>query len=152
MTYLTTWGTLGLASMQMRLFFASESPIELSMTLRIKLDTLGQWLRANRLTLNTSKTKFVISGSRYKLSQTEHFNLGILGEPIERVYSFKYLGVLLDQFLSFNEYIGYMLSKANKKLGVLHKVRKCLVLLHFDYCDVVYCCTSQENLHKLQPI
>ena len=27
---------------------------------------------------------------------------------------------------------------------------KSLVLLHFDYCDNVYECTSNENLHKLQ--
>ena len=144
------------------LFYASDNPIELSMTLRIELDSVGHWLHANRLTLNTAKTKFIIFGSRYKLSQLGEFALGILGEPIERVYSFKYLGVLLDEFLSFNEHIDYLLNKANKKLGILRKVRKCLnkslsltlykslVLPHFDYCDIVYMCTSQENLHKLQ--
>ena len=114
--------------------------------------------------LNTSKTKYILFGSRHKLSQITCFNLGILGEPIERVYHFKYLGVILDQYLSFNEHIEYLLSKANQKLGVLRKVRKCLnrslsltlykslVLPHFDYCDVVYSCTSQENLRKLQLI
>ena len=92
------------------------------MTLCIELDTVGQWLHVNRLTLNTVKTKFIIFGRRYKLAHTDQFNLGISGELIEQVYSFKYLGVFLDHFLSFNEHIDYLLFKADQKLGVLCNV------------------------------
>ena len=58
----------------------------------------------------------------------------------------------------------YIINKSSKKLGVLRRARdflnkstkillyKSLVLPHLDYCDLVYMCTKDENLQKLQQI
>ena len=66
--------------------------------------------------------------------------------------------------LTFNAHIDFLLNITSRKLGVLCEVHKCMnqltaltlyksvVLPDFDYCDIIYCCTSQENLHKLQLI
>ncbi len=76
----------------------------------------------------------------------------------------KYLGVILDDHLTFDEHITYIINKASKKLGVLRRAReflnkstkillyKSLVLPHLDYCDLVYMCTKEQNLQKLQQI
>ena len=76
----------------------------------------------------------------------------------------KYLGVILDDHLTFDEHITYIVNKASKKLGVLRRAReflnrstkillyKSLVLPHLDYCDLVYMCTKEENLQRLQQI
>ena len=76
----------------------------------------------------------------------------------------KYLGVILDNFLTFDAHIEYVHSKAVKKLGVVRKAREfldlgtsvqlyqSLVLPHLDYCDIVYSCTSDANLQKLQKV
>lgn len=83
---------------------------------------------------------------------------------IEREHSMKYLGVILDEHLTFDEHINYILTKASKKLGILRRARdylnkstkillyKSLVLPHIDYCDLVYMCTTDLNLQKLQLI
>lgn len=63
-------------------------------------------------------------------------------------YSFKYLGVVLDQTLSFNEHIDYVKKKVSKFTGMLSRVRplltteaantlyKMMILPVYDYSDV----------------
>ena len=46
--------------------------------------------------------------------------------PITFFKVFKYLGVLLDNHLSFNEHINYVTTKVSKKLGILSRVRPIL--------------------------
>ena len=128
------------------------------------MSIVSEWFKANRLTLNIKKTKFVIFGSRHKLRQMPALNLSINNEKLEQVTSMKYLGVILDDILSFDPHVDYMHSKAVKKLGIVRKARefldlgtsvrlyKSLVLPHIDYCDLIYCCTSEANLQKLQKL
>ncbi len=72
--------------------------------------------------------------------------------------------MILDNFLSFDSHVEYVHSKAVKKLGIVCKARdfldlgtsvqlyQSLVLLHLNYCDLVYSCTSEANLQKLQKL
>ncbi len=120
-------------------------------------------LKANKLTLNSNKTKYVIFGTRQNLTTKPDLNLYVGDAKFERVSSMKYMGVILDEHLSFNEHIAYIITKSSKKLGILRRARdylnkskiliyKSLVLLHLDYCDLVYMCTKEANLQKLQYI
>ena len=45
---------------------------------------------------------------------------------LELVENFKYLGVLLDQTLSWKDHIDYIGSKISSRLGVLRRARKVL--------------------------
>ena len=38
----------------------------------------------------------------------------------------KYLGVILDEHLTFDEYITYIITKASKNLGILRRAREFL--------------------------
>ncbi len=147
------------------LYTSAQTQIELVLNLRVELSTVDEWLKANRLTLNVKKTKYVIFGTRNKLEHvTRDLNLEIGSEQIERVSHMKYLGVILDDKLTFDEHINYTHSKASQRLGVLRRSReyldsstsltlyKSLVLPHLDYCDVVYMNMTVQNLNKLQLI
>ncbi len=132
------------------------------LNLRLELSIVAEWLKANKLTLNVKKTKFVIFGFRHNLAGNIDTSLYINHEQIERVQSIKYLGMILDEQLSFEEHIDYLVSKSVKELGILRKSRefldqntslllyKSLVLPHFDYCDTVYDCAADVHLQKLQ--
>ncbi|RUA05977.1 MAG: hypothetical protein DSY43_03215, partial [Gammaproteobacteria bacterium] len=62
-----------------------------------------EWLNANKLTLNTSKTEFMLIGSRQRLMTVETVpSLTINGASIKQVSSTKSLGVLIDESLSWN--------------------------------------------------
>ena len=78
------------------LYNASPSYVDLMMSLRLELTTLTEWMLANKLTLNVKKTKFMIFGSKPKLSEIplNTMNLYINNQIVEYVHSFKYLGVI----------------------------------------------------------
>ena len=140
------------------------SNVEMMMTLNIDLSIVSEWLRANKLTVNVNKTKYVVFGSRHQLQDKPDLNLNISGQKIERVSTMKYLGVLLDDLLNFEEHIEYVVNKSTKKLGILRKSReflprktsillyKSLVLPHIDYCDLIYMTANESQLHRLQLI
>ncbi len=83
---------------------------------------------------------------------------------VEEVYSFKYLGIVLDPRISFDLHVKYMRKKvfANMKpLGRIHpyisqslaiQFYKSLVLPDFDYADQVYDAMSETNAKQLQII
>ena len=62
------------------------------------LKLLTQWFRANKLSLNTTKTKYMIFGKRL----IEDQGLIIAGNQIERVSKFKFLGITIDEHLTYN--------------------------------------------------
>ena len=106
----------------------------------------------------------MIFGTKHQLKDKPDLHLQVGNEPIERVTSTKYLGMILDDHLIFDEHITYVHNKATKKLGILYKAKdyldrstkillyKSLILPHLDYCDTVYLTTTEANLSKLQKI
>lgn len=70
-------------------------------------------MRWKKLKLNVSKTKCMIVTTRRisDLSRT----IAIDGEVIKRVEAIKYLGVMLDGKLNFNEHIDYTIRTAARK-------------------------------------
>ena len=146
------------------LYIESPSYIELILSLRLELETLSQWMLANKLTLNVRKTKFLIFGTKPKLKKlpTVPLQLTINNQNIEQVSSFKYLGIILDDSLNFIEHIDHVYKKSCNKLGAIRKCRKhlnkglslmmykSLVVPLIDYCDIVYMQTNKDSLQKLQ--
>ena len=51
--------------------YASNYVEEIERCVNIDLDTIHIWLAANKLTLNTTKTEFLLLGSRQRLSTLE---------------------------------------------------------------------------------
>ena len=108
------------------------------------------------------KKKYIIFGNGMQLQDKPDLNLTIRTNKIEWVFTFKYLGVLLDKYLTFNDHIDFAVSKASMKLVILRKSReyldrktavflyKSLVLPLMDYCSLVYTNTNEANLNRLQ--
>ena len=62
------------------------------------LEKLSKWLLSNRLTLNATKTEFMLIGSRQRLSiLSDTLELSIDNAPIEQVSSVKSLGIYTDR-------------------------------------------------------
>ena len=115
------------------------------------LARVEKWLTANKLTLNASKTEFMLIGSRQRLSTFHNPpSLMINGAPITRVTSTNSLGVHIDQTLSWNVHVENLCKKIASGIGALKRVRSfvphetlrsifmSLVQPHFDYCNSVW--------------
>ena len=103
------------------LYSSARTQLEIKLTLQIELTVVCEWLRANKLTLNANKTKYVIFGNKQQLTTKPDLNLYVGPNKIERVSSMKYLAVILDEHHTFDGHVSYVVNKASKKLGVLRR-------------------------------
>ena len=143
--------------------FASNNIQNLNAVLNEDLAKVDKWLTANKLTLNASKTEFMLIGSRQRLSTFHNPpSLMIDGAPITQVTSTKSLGVHIDQTLSWNVHVENLCKKIASGIGALKIVRPfvphetlrlifmSLVQPHFDYCNSVWGCCGKTLASKLQ--
>ena len=146
-------------------YFSSSSINDIESKLSEDLESVINWLNSNFLFFNYSKTKVVFTGTNQRLASVDSFTVKAKDTILSRVYQFKYLGVVLDPCLSWNEHIDYMGRKISARLGMLRKAHKviprescitmynAMILPLFDYSAVIWdCCgkTNRDYLDKLQ--
>ncbi len=88
-----------------------------------EVERLTSWCQDNCLSLNVSKTKELIVDFR-KRQQRPYTPLMISGTPVERVSSFKYLGVNISEGLTWTTHIQTQVKKARQRLYHLRQLRK----------------------------
>ena len=86
------------------------------------LRILTCWLNANKISLNSSKTEFVLFRSKSKSLNSIPF-LKLLGKRIYPSPSVKYLGVRLDQHLNWKPHSFEIANKLQRACGALSKLR-----------------------------
>ena len=85
-----------------------------------ELDKVYNWMSSNRLTLNISKSKYMIISRKRKI---EPMTIKIKQTELEHCDSYKYLGVLFDKDLSWKPHIEYICGKISKSVGGLAMLR-----------------------------
>ena len=93
-----------------------------------EINSLHKWLIRNKLTLNLSKTKYMLFANKNKLTDKSRkkFQITIAKYTIHEVDYFKYLGVLIDRNLNWNHHAEYLLTKLSSAAGAMFKTRKYL--------------------------
>ena len=87
------------------------------------MNLIQSWLSANRLTLNVKKTKYMLIGSQFKLSQINgDFTIKVNNTPLERVIKHKSLGVQIDESLNWCSHIDTISKKMSASLAILKRV------------------------------
>ena len=131
--------------------YISHTNLNVAITLlQSDLDSVHNWCNGNKLTINCKKTKFCLFGMRsaIKNGKTQDIHLSLSNQILERVCSCKYLGLILDEHLTYNKHIKEMKRLVSHKLFLLSKVRKyitteasinifkTMVLSLIEYCDI----------------
>ena len=103
-------------------FLSSHNYTELFTKLNTELDHLSNWFKANKLSLNTKKTHYIVFGNKLR-SGGANFLLKLDGKIIEQVKSTKFLGVKIDANLNWKCHINDLISKLNRHSAVIYKTR-----------------------------
>ena len=90
-------------------------------TMQDEIDKLNNWSATNFMNINTKKTKEMLLGSVQKIQLSP---LQLNGQPIERVHSYKLLGLHVTDSLKWNEHISAICSKAAKRLHFLKVLKR----------------------------
>ena len=126
---------------------------------------ISKWVIANELTLNVTKTEFMLIGLRQKLNAlTASPVLSINGTSVKQVSTSKCLGVLIDANLTWGSHIEKLAKKIASGIAAikgvrqfvppatLHLIYKALIQPHFDYCNVVWGSCGIKLADKLQKL
>ncbi len=89
---------------------------------REEVSTLTKWCQENHLSLNIDKTKELVVD--YRRQSREHTPITIDKTPVERVSSFKFLGVHITEDLTWSAHTDAVLKKAHQHLFFLRRLRK----------------------------
>ena len=128
-----------------------------------ELKKIYEWFNANKLSLNADKRKYSLF---HKPSKTDDLPLLlpkvlINDKEIERLGSIKFLGVLLDEHLSWKEHIRYTENTIAKNIGLLYTAKPflgkhSLLALYYSYihtyliyANLTWASTNRTNLKKL---
>ena len=109
---------------------------EIQAQLTSDLTNVLSWLYANFLILNLEKTKIVLVVTHQRTAEADDLVIQISNRRLERVNTFKYPGVLLDNTLSWKDHIEYIGNKISPRLGVLRRARVLLVF-HPNYAQIM---------------
>jgi len=101
------------------LIYSSKTGNELERKVNEDLVRYKNWLTGNKLTLNTDKTKYIIFKTRNKMDINPQ--LEVNATDLERVSTYKYLGVIIDEKLKWEEHIGYLIKKIVPLLGAIKR-------------------------------
>jgi hypothetical protein len=90
--------------------------------LQAAADQISEWSSQNHMSLNVSKTKEVLIWPGRRICDLAC--LEINGDHIERVSSFKLLGVMFSNSLKWDTHISYICAKAAKRIYFLRLLKR----------------------------
>ena len=116
------------------------------------------WMEEGQLKMNDGKTEFIVIGTSSSLWINTLDSIGIGNTKIHQSSKMKFLGVFLDEKLSFKDHIQNRSKKANYNLRLITNIQKyididtmkmllcTLVLSQLDYVNSILS-TNTENHH-----
>ena len=143
------------------IFISGDNIIDLRYEAEESLLKMERWFSVNELSMNMSKTCFTLFSKRLKSSDIE---LIVNNRQIPYAVSTKYLGIHLDQDLSFNVHTNYIKNKLNKftsvfyymsdflKMDDVRKIYFAYVFPHIKYGIEVYGISSKKNQRSIQGV
>ena len=115
------WAINQLFADDMLVIVAANCTEDLRARVRMITDAVIRFLNTRQLELSVQKTDIIVLDTRYKYSKQHDrcSSLNINGVEIRRSASLKYLGVILDDTLSWDPHIEYIVAKCQKYIPAL---------------------------------
>ena len=132
----------------------------LANTMQDEMNKVTEWLNANKLSINTSKTKFIIFESKTKKYGTK-INLKINNNIIQQAAFVKFLGVIIDEKLTWKNHISFVHKKTIEAAALIAKLRHytnkntlkliyyALVYPYLTHGNLIWGNTYQTKLQKI---
>ena len=127
------------------------------------LRKLSVWLRANKPSLDIEKTELIVF-QRQNTKLNNSFKIKLDRKRLFPISSVKYLGVLLDEHLTWSPQISHVQMKPNRAIEILSKLRyqanidilktvyHCLFGTHFIYACQLWGQNNKEIQNKFRTL
>ena len=102
------------------IFYSHRDPQYLLRTVNSELKRVQAWINANKLSLNVSKTQFMLFSNCIKSLPG---NILIDNTNLNQVESTKSLGIYIDSDLSWKIHVNYLCKLISRNTGILNKLK-----------------------------
>ena len=102
-------------------FYSHKDPNQLIRVMNCELSKISEWLKVNKLPLNVAKTNYILFRPRQKRI-TVSDTIALDNIAVQQVEVTKFLGVLLDQHLSWKYHTNHVAIKVSKTIGIISKL------------------------------
>ena len=120
--------------------FYSHKNVKTCETVNSELKEVCNWFKANKLSLNAKKTNLMFLGTRFQSKNIDdRFDIYLDGCKLSRVEEAKFLGITIDENLSWKKQIDNVCKLCARNSGVLNKVKRFLPeqALYKLYCSLI---------------
>jgi len=100
-------------------FKSSKNTHELEQLVNKSLSDIDKWLISNRLSLNVTKSSYMVITNKTILDDPV---IKIRGQPLNRVTEAKFLGIVLDDKLTFKAHVNSVCSKLSRARGIMYRI------------------------------
>ena len=141
-------------------FHSNQNLPDLINQVNSELNKLFDWFSANKLSINFKKTKYIIFKQKQKRCNTD-LKISLNNIEIDLVKEVSFLGVILDEHLTWKAHISHVARKMSKSIGIVKKASFCLsnsslitlyyslVYPYMQYCILVWGSTYPLNLYRI---
>jgi len=145
------------------LYSNSTNITDLITSTNLNLKTIYQWSLLNKIYINMKKTKFIFF-THTKGIAINNIDIKINNVNIERVDTFKLLGVIIDSRLNFKSHINHVISKITISMGILFRIKPflnrttlkslyyALVYSHLYYCNLIWGSANKTDIQNIYTI
>ena len=136
------------------MFYSNKNLKELEQIINEELKKVSDWLDVNKLSLNVTKSNFVMFHSPEKKISFS-LNIYVNDKLLQERACIKYLGVMIDTNLRWKEHVNYLSKKIKRSIGLLSKIRyyvdlSCLFKLYYTlvYPFLIYGLVAWGNTYQ----
>ena len=104
------------------LLCSSKSHKDINQKIHFELKNIVRWLWPNEISLNPKKTKIVTFRIQKTITK-KNMNFRIIGQKINTMKESKYLGIKMDEHLTFRNHLDIVKLKLYQANGLLAKFR-----------------------------
>ena len=120
--------------------------LDTNQIINFDIKKIVHWLRANKISLNNSKAEIIFNSKKKKI--TKNLNFWVSEQKIITKTHSRYLGVILDESLSFHAHLNIIKYKLNRTNGILMKpwpfvTSKLLKVIYSSFVDSHMRCACQ---------
>ena len=103
-------------------FYSHQNINDLFSTVNSELECINQWFKANKLSLNIEKNKSTLFHKKSAKNEILGIpDLKIGSKNIEKTSSINFLGVMLDEHISWKDHIKTVENKFAKNIGLINR-------------------------------
>ena len=90
--------------------------------IQIEMNKISDWLSVNKLSINTTKTKFVLFKSKNKKYKHD-IKISVNNVEIRQVRNITFLGIVIDEFLTWGDHLDLISKKMIKCGAIISRIR-----------------------------